>query len=228
MAKGHIPVIPFIRRNPDRGRVRTDCLQSVAARCMFAVAQESKKEIPMKCDICGQDYGVAHNCPGVVAASMTQEEAAPFPTGFAPLYYLRLAFNIARWDDVSIRRASRDSNAGIYGVALWAIAAMTILGFTALPQMLRTIHASGPTLIIGLGVGLIFGLVVMGLITLYSAWTMPSRCQMVLWRHGNSNGCHAPLAARLVCKRPDSDPGSWALGIRDRLDRCFNAGIRGG
>jgi hypothetical protein len=119
----------------------------------------------MKCDVCGQDYGVAHNCPGVVPASMTQEEAASFPAGFALLYYLRLAFNIARWDDVSIRRASRDPKAGIYGAGLWVIAAMTILGFTALPQMLRTIHASGPTLIIGLGVGLIVGLVVVSLIT---------------------------------------------------------------
>jgi hypothetical protein len=145
--------------------VRADYLQSVAVRCMFAVAQEAEKEIPMKCDVCGQEYGVAHNCPGVVAASMTQEEAAPFPAGFAPLYYLRLAFNIARWDDISIRRASRDPKAGIYGAALWAIAGMIILGFTALPQMLRTIHAPGPALIIGLGVGLIFGLVAMGLIT---------------------------------------------------------------
>ena len=119
----------------------------------------------MKCDVCGQDYGVAHNCPGAVTTSMTQEESAPFPAGFAPLYYLRLAFNIARWDEVSIRRASRDSNAGIYGVGLWAIAASTILGFIAIPQMLRTIHTSGPTLIFGLGVGVIFGLVVMSLIT---------------------------------------------------------------
>ncbi len=119
----------------------------------------------MKCDVCGQDYGVAHNCPGVVAASMTQEEAAPFPAGFAPLYYLRLAFNIARWDDVSIRRASRDLIAGVYGGVFWAIAALTILLFTALPQMLRTMHATRSVLIIGIGVGLIFGLALMSLIT---------------------------------------------------------------
>jgi len=119
----------------------------------------------MKCDVCGQDYGLAHNCPGVVTASMTQEEAAPPPSGFAPLYYLRLAFNIARWDDVSIRRASRDFTAGFYGGFFWAIAAMVILLFTALPQMLRTMHVSGMVLIFSLGVGLIFGLAVMGLIT---------------------------------------------------------------
>jgi hypothetical protein len=118
----------------------------------------------MKCDVCGQDYGVAHNCAGVAAASMTPEEAAPFPDGFAPLYYLRLAFNIARWDDVSIRRASRDPKAWGYGAFLWVVAAVTILLFTALPQMLRAMRVSGPALIIGLGVGLIFGLVVMGAI----------------------------------------------------------------
>ncbi len=118
----------------------------------------------MKCDVCGQDYGLAHNCAGV-APSMTQEEAAPPPDGFAPLYYLRLAFNIMRWDDVSIRRASRDSNAVFYGAFFWSVTATIILLFTALPQMLRNMHVSGPALIIGLVVGLIFGLTVMGIIT---------------------------------------------------------------
>ena len=32
---------------------------------------------------------------------MTPEEAAPPPSGFAPLYYLRLAFSLVRWDDVA-------------------------------------------------------------------------------------------------------------------------------
>jgi hypothetical protein len=118
----------------------------------------------MKCDVCGQDYGVAHNCAGV-AASMTREEAAPSPGGFAPLYYLRLALSIVRWDDISIRRASRDFNAVFYGTFFWAIAATIILLFTAVPQMLRTMPISGPATIIGLVVGLIVGLVLMGIIT---------------------------------------------------------------
>jgi hypothetical protein len=120
----------------------------------------------MKCTVCGQEYGVAHHCAGVAAAQMTQEEAAPPPSGFAPFYYLHLAFNIARWDDVSIRRASRDSNAVFYGASLWAITALVILSFTALPQVLRTTQASGPAMIVGLIVGLIFGLAVMAFITL--------------------------------------------------------------
>jgi hypothetical protein len=118
----------------------------------------------MKCEVCGQDYGLTHNCAGV-APSISQEEAAPPPDSFAPLYYLRLAFSIVRWDEVSIRRGSRDPKAGFYGAFFWAVTAMIILLFTALPQMLRTKHVSGPALIIGLVVGLIVGLVVMGLIT---------------------------------------------------------------
>jgi hypothetical protein len=118
----------------------------------------------MNCDVCGQEYGVAHNCAGV-AASMTLEEAAPSPDGFAPLYYLRLAFSIVRWDDVSIRRASRDSRAVFYGAFFWTIAATLILIFTAVPQMLRTMRVSGAAMIIGLVVGLTAGLVIIGVIT---------------------------------------------------------------
>jgi len=119
----------------------------------------------MKCALCGQEYGLPNPRAGVAAGQMTQEEAAPPPNGFAPLYYLRLAFNIARWDDVSIRRASRDSNAVFYGAFFWAIAATVILLFTAVPQMLRTMPISGPATIIGLVVGLLVGLVIMGIIT---------------------------------------------------------------
>ena len=128
-------------------------------------AGNRKKKSHMKCGVCGQEYGLTHNCAGV-APSITQEETAPPPDGFAPLYYLRLAFNIVRWDDVSIRRASRDSKAGFYGAFLWAVTATIVLLFTALPQMLRNMHVSGPAMIIGLVVGMIFGLVVMAVITL--------------------------------------------------------------
>jgi hypothetical protein len=97
---------------------------------------------------------------------MTEEEAAPPPTGFALLYYLRLAFKIVCWDDVAIRRASRDFKSGIYGLFFWISAAAIILAFTALPQMLRTMNFSGPVAIISLALGLIFGLFAMGIITL--------------------------------------------------------------
>ena len=61
----------------------------------------------MQCQVCGMNYGVSHNCSGV-APILSAEEASLVPEGIAPIYYLRLAFNIARWDDVAIRRASRD------------------------------------------------------------------------------------------------------------------------
>lgn len=118
----------------------------------------------MKCEVCGQDYGLAHNCAGV-AAYVSPEEAAPAPEGFAPLYYFRLAFNIARWDDVSIRRASRDPKAGLYGGFFWAVTALAILLVTALPQVRRTRDLSGPEALIGLAVGLFLGLLVMGILT---------------------------------------------------------------
>lgn len=120
----------------------------------------------MRCELCGQEYALAHNCAGVTPAQMTQEEAAPPPGGFAPFYYLRLGFNIVRWDDVSIRRASRDSRALPYGAFFWTITALIILIFTALPQVLRTAMAPGPAMIIGLAIGLIFALVAMAAVTL--------------------------------------------------------------
>jgi len=132
---------------------------------IFSFGPELNRELHMKCELCGQEYGLAHHCAGVAVAQMTQEEAAPPPGGFAPFYYLRLAFSIARWDDVSIRRASRDSNAVVYGASFWGVTALVILIFTALPQVLRTTQASGPAMVIGLVVGLIFGLVVMAFIT---------------------------------------------------------------
>lgn len=117
------------------------------------------------CEVCGLEYGLAHNCPGARTTLMSDEEAAPPPSGFAPFYYFRLAFNIARWDDVSIRRASRDPKATYYGVFLWVITALIILIYAALPQILVTTRASGPALIIGLAVGFAFGIVVMAVIT---------------------------------------------------------------
>lgn len=117
----------------------------------------------MRCSVCGQDYGVTHNCPGV-APHITPEEAAPPPEGIAPLYYLRLAFKIVRWDDMAIRRASRDAKAGLYGAFFWTVAAMVILLFTTL-RKLRTMHPCEFVSPVGMAVVLVFGLVLMGIIT---------------------------------------------------------------
>ena len=118
----------------------------------------------MKCSVCGQDYGVAHNCAGVAAFVPPEELAAP-PAGFAPSYYLRMAFDIARWDDVAIRRASRDSNAVFYGAFFWTVTAITIILVSVLPRMLNSTKVSGPALMIGVIVGVIFGVIVMAFLT---------------------------------------------------------------
>jgi hypothetical protein len=126
-----------------------------------------------------------------------------------------LAFNIARWDDISIRRASRDTKAGIYGAGLWCIAAMIILGFTAIPQMLRTIHASGPALIIGLGTGLIVGLVVMILITFFQLGLCHLIAKWFFGAKGTLRGIMRPLLLGWFVNDLILIPivGLWASGI---------------
>src|SRR6267154_6144957 len=94
---------------------RTSCIWFQFSIFLLSVNNQ-RRNSQMRCEVCGQDYGLAHNCAGVAAAYMTEEEAAPPPAGFAPLYYLRLAFKIVCWDDVSIRRASRDFKCGLYGL----------------------------------------------------------------------------------------------------------------
>ena len=119
----------------------------------------------MICSVCGQDYGVAHNCAGV-AAFMTPEEAAPPPSSFDPIYYLRLAFDIARWDDVAIRRASRDSNAIGYGMVVWTVSAFLILLGTTIPLLLARTEIPAPALLLALIPGLGMGLAIMATVTL--------------------------------------------------------------
>src|SRR5256886_4767961 len=126
----------------------------------------------MKCEVCGMDYGLSHHCSGIPPL-VTLEESAPPPTGFSPGYYLALAFNIARWDDIAIRRASRDSNAIYYGAVLWVVAAMLIMTGLALPRILGAIHFGGPALIIGAIVGLSFGLAGNGFFTFFQLWLFP-------------------------------------------------------
>jgi hypothetical protein len=117
----------------------------------------------MKCAVCGMDYGLSHNGSGI-APLQTPEETAPPPSEFAPLYDLRLGFNIARWDDVSIRRASRHPNALPYRCAVWVVSVLVIFLGRALPAMIRRLPPSPAAVIIGMIFGLVFMLVYMGLI----------------------------------------------------------------
>ena len=76
----------------------------------------------MQCSVCGQDYGLTHNCPGVLAAVEMPELATP--TGFALVYYLRQGWEIATWNDLAVRQASRDPRALYYGIGFFVIGAL--------------------------------------------------------------------------------------------------------
>jgi hypothetical protein len=83
-----------------------------------------------QCAVCGQTYGMTHACPGAAAnqAAYIIPETWVAPAGFTPLYYLRQAIAIARFDDAAITAASRDSVALIYGVIFWLVARLLIYG----------------------------------------------------------------------------------------------------
>ncbi|MBS1840517.1 MAG: hypothetical protein JSS69_14385 [Acidobacteria bacterium] len=74
----------------------------------------------MKCEVCGQEYGVAHNCAGVAAAADTSS-VAPAPQGFALVHYLGEAFRIVTWDDAAIRRMMTDPRAILYGIMVYIV-----------------------------------------------------------------------------------------------------------
>src|SRR5215467_13314828 len=119
----------------------------------------------MKCSVCGMEYGLSHACSGIPPLQ-TPEETAPPPSGFAPLYYLRLAFNIVRWDDMAIRRASRDSNALAYGSVMWALSVIVIFAVSALPALSRRLPPSPAAATVAVVIGLVFLLGYMGVIVL--------------------------------------------------------------
>ena len=74
----------------------------------------------MKCEVCGQDYGVAHQCAGIPAAPDVSDVPPP-PEGFALGHYLGEALRIATWDDAAIRRTMNDSNAILCGVVIYMV-----------------------------------------------------------------------------------------------------------
>lgn len=119
----------------------------------------------MKCEVCGMNQGLSHICSGI-APALTPEEAAPPPAGFSPGYYVRVAFEIARWDDIAIRRAARDPNALAYGAVFCSITAAIIFLVTALPKMLSREGATPGTIFWGLLLGLVFVWVYMGVIAI--------------------------------------------------------------
>jgi hypothetical protein len=121
----------------------------------------------MKCDVCGLEYGLSHNCPGplppVAQDLATAELRVPIDAG--PSYYLGQAVKIVRWDDGAIRRNAKDPRATVYGLLFWLASTLLILLVTTLPILSRVLPKVNPVAqAIGIIVGLAFGLVIAGVI----------------------------------------------------------------
>ena len=117
----------------------------------------------MQCTVCGQSYGLTHNCPGIAPAVDAEELAPPPLLRFAPVHYFLQGVKIACWDDGAIRRASRDNNALLYGWIFWAIGNAIILVQAFVQQALagRDVHWGVVTVIIVVLL-LLFALVELG------------------------------------------------------------------
>jgi hypothetical protein len=173
----------------------------------------------MKCDVCGQDYDGTHDCPGV-PTTISQEEAAPSVAGFAPLYYLRLAMNIVRWNQVAMRRASHDSKAGIYGAVLWFIVAIAIELFVLHPEIVRIEHVATPavsrsTLVLIFAGGVISGVAAMAVVWFIQVGLCHLICKWFLRTTGTLKGVMRPLLLGSIVNALDVIPvvGDWAYGI---------------
>jgi hypothetical protein len=76
----------------------------------------------MRCEVCGGEFSLAHDCPGPSAEQLAQAQEPATPADAGILYYLKQGWAIARWDDAAIRRASRDPNAMVFGMAFFLVA----------------------------------------------------------------------------------------------------------
>lgn len=110
----------------------------------------------MECHVCGKYYSLTHNCVAPARPSLddvevdatpspSQREFAPVPTEFAPLYYLRLAISIIRWDEVSVRRAARDPKALLYGMYSFSLGAFVLFSLLFMPASFAAVRESGMT-----------------------------------------------------------------------------------
>jgi len=122
----------------------------------------------MKCEVCGLEYGLSHNCPGPLSAAgqeiLTAGEKAPTDGGI--IYYVGEAVRIVRWDDVAIRRNAKDPRATPYSLVLWIAAMVVILVASSWTSLGRVLPKNNPVAFaIGAMVGLVIGLIVMGGLT---------------------------------------------------------------
>jgi Yip1 domain len=104
----------------------------------------------MICAVCGQSYGITHNCPNV--APLLESEEPPSKLGFPPAYYFMQGWKIIFWDDAAIRRNSRDPNALIYGILFWIVGASLPLLLNILIAVSNSVHLEPSRLALSLGI----------------------------------------------------------------------------
>jgi hypothetical protein len=82
-------------------------------------------------------------------------------------YYMGEALKIVRWDDQAVRRNAKDGRAIFYGVIFWSLSAFVTL-LVSLPGQLRgrMPKAQREVLAISLVIGLVFGFLVLAVVTL--------------------------------------------------------------
>ncbi|HTQ98095.1 MAG TPA: hypothetical protein VMH89_14890 [Candidatus Acidoferrum sp.] len=123
----------------------------------------------MRCNVCGLEYGMAHNCPGAITGSALDilNAGMEAPTNGGIGYYLGEAFKIVRWDDVAIRRNAKDQRATMYAVVIWLASIFLILCLSTWPYWFKLPAGANPSkMILALVTGVIFMFVVLAIVTL--------------------------------------------------------------
>jgi hypothetical protein len=106
----------------------------------------------MICTVCGQPYGLTHNCPNV--APLVESEEPPSKLGFPPAYYFMQGWKIIFWDDAAIRRNSRDPNALIYGILFWIVGATLPLLLNILIAVSHGLHLDPSRIALSVGIAI--------------------------------------------------------------------------
>lgn len=117
-----------------------------------------------RCAICGQEFSVAHSCPGAAAYLEGRPNTWVSPDRFAPYYYLRMALGIARFEDEPILPASRDRNSLFYGFIIWIITCLLV----SAPDLNRALHSNTARFPAAIK-GIVFGFALLFMIVMIAA-----------------------------------------------------------
>jgi hypothetical protein len=168
----------------------------------------------MQCPLCGIEYDLSHECPGVTS-DIAREEAWPRSDEFAPGHYVRMGIEIASLKGAAIRRAACDPNAIVYGASFCAISAAAIFLLSTLPSMLRRPEASLETVALGLLLGFIFSWVYLGLIVVGQLSLCHILAKAVFDGKGTLLGVMRPslLAGFVSCLVLIPDIGVFAVAV---------------